>query len=66
MGLLETFKGGDWGLSHNYRNDRFDIAIVGEDNAAALRKMLSPELAQMTDITVAEGPVNVLVGQQRP
>ncbi|MFM2099245.1 MAG: hypothetical protein RLZZ366_784 [Pseudomonadota bacterium] len=65
IGFLETFKGGDWGLSHNYRNDRFDIAIVGEDNAAALRKMLTPELGQMTDISVVEGPVNVLVGQQQ-
>lgn len=49
-GLLETLKRIEWGMSHNYRTDRFDVMIVGEENAAALRRPLLPELAKMSDV----------------
>ena len=56
-GLLESLSGVEWGMSHNYRTDRFDVTIVGEGNAAALRRLLPSELAQMTDITLGRSPL---------
>jgi hypothetical protein len=57
--MLANLKGSEWTMWHNYRTDRFDVQIVGEDKAAALRNMLPPELAQMTVITTAESPLVV-------
>ena len=56
-GLIESLPGVEWGISHNYRTDRFDVTIVGEGNAAAIRRLLPRDLSHMTDITLGESPL---------
>jgi hypothetical protein len=56
---LATIPGVEFVYDFDVRKARFDVTIVGTDNASRLRMLLPPELSRITDINVGTSPLVV-------